>query len=522
VSRSNLQEFEKKIRVRPLRKRDYAAVVELQLRCFPKMKPWSRAQFDSQLEQFPEGQLGVEHEGRLVASSASLIVQFDLHNDWHDWVSLSDAGMIRNHDPKGDTLYGIEIMVHPDFRGMRLARRLYEARKRLCREKNLIRMVIGGRIPGYSKYSKRLTAEAYVARVRAKKLIDPVLTTQLSNGFELVRLIDDYLPSDEDSAGWATHMEWTNVDYVADQKRRIAPVQLVRVAAVQYQMRRISSFDEFARQVEFFVDAASDYHCDFVLFPELFTLQLLSLTQGKRPGLAARKLASFTPKYLHLMTGLAVKYNVNIVGGSQFVVERGNLYNIAYLFRRNGTLERQHKIHITPSERRWWGVQGGSKVHVFDTDRGRIAINVCYDIEFPELARLCAKQGAQILFCPFNTDERSAYLRVRHCAQARCIENHLYVVIAGCTGNLPFVENADIHYAQSGIFTPADIAFARDGIAAECEPNIETIVMHDVDLELLRRHRYTGATQNWNDRRRDLYEVRFKSESGSTNGDVVV
>lgn len=518
VSRAHLQEFEKKVRVRPLRKRDYPAIVELQLKSFPKMKPWSKAQFESQLDRFPEGQLGVEYDGRVVASCSSLIVPFDLYTDWHDWTRLSDSGMIRNHDPKGDTLYGIEIMVHPDFRGMRLARRLYDGRKRVCREHNLMRMVIGGRIPGYQKYAKRMTAEEYVARVQAKKLIDPVLTTQLSNGFELVRVMRDYMPSDEDSGGWATHMEWTNVDYIADARRKIAPVQLVRVAAVQYQMRSVSSFDDFARQVEFFVDAASDYHCDFVVFPELFTLQLLSLTQGIRPGLAARKLASFTPKYLHLMTRLAVKYNVNIIGGSQFVLEKGTLYNIAYLFRRNGTLERQYKIHITPSERRWWGVQGGTKVNVFDTDRGRIAINVCYDIEFPELARLCAKQGAQILFCPFNTNERSAYLRVRHCAQARCIENHMYVVIAGCTGNLPSVENADIHYAQSAIFTPADISFARDGIAAESEPNIETIVMHDVDLELLRRHRYAGATQNWNDRRRDLYEVRF----GPDNADSIV
>jgi predicted amidohydrolase/ribosomal protein S18 acetylase RimI-like enzyme len=518
VSRAHFQEFEKKIRIRPLRKRDYPAVVDLQLVCFPKMKPWSRAQFDSQLKLFPEGQLCIEHDGRLVASASSLIVKFDLYNEWHDWARLSDNGMIKNHDAKGDTLYGIEIMVHPDYRGMRLARRLYEARKSLCREKNLSRMVIGGRIPGFQKHAKRLSADAYVARVQSKKLIDPVLTTQLANGFELVRLMHDYMPSDEDSAGWATHMEWTNPDYVTDAKRKIAPVQVVRVAAVQYQMRRIASFEEFAQQVQFFVDAASDYHCDFLLFPELFTLQLLSLTEAKRPGLAARKLATLTPRYLHLMTRLAVKYNVNIIGGSQFVLEKGQLFNISYLFRRNGTLERQHKIHITPGERRWWGVEGGSKVQVFDTDRGRIAINVCYDIEFPELARLCAKQGAQILFCPFNTDQRSSYLRVRHCAQARCIENHMYVVIAGCTGNLPSVENADIHYAQSAILTPADLAFARDGIAAEAEPNVETLVMHDVDLELLRRHRYRGATQNWNDRRRDLYEVRF----GAENGDVIV
>jgi len=509
MPRINLKEFERKVRLRRLQASDYPAIVELQLVCFPLMKPWTSEQFKSQLTLFPEGQLAIEYEGRLVASAASLILDFDLYSDWHDWAKLSDKGMIRNHDPKGDTLYGIEIMVHPDFRGMRLARRLYDARKQLCRDRNLMRMVIGGRIPSFKKYAKRLSAEEYVERVQRKQLVDPVLTTQLSNGFKLLRLIPDYLPSDEDSSGVATHMEWTNLAYVPDQKRHLTSVQRVRVAAVQYPMRRISTFEEFGRQVEFFVDAASDYHCDFAVFPELFTLQLLSLGGPGRPGLAARKLASFTPRYLALFTKLAIKYNVNIIGGSQFVLERRHLYNVSYLFRRDGTLGRQYKIHVTPGERRWWGVEGGNRVEVFDTDRGRIAINVCYDIEFPELARICAKQGAQILFCPFNTDSRSAYLRVRHCAQARCIENGLYVVLAGCTGNLPFVENADIHYAQSGVYTPSDTAFARDGIAAECEPNAETLVVRDVDLELLRAHRYTGSTQNWTDRRRDVYDLRY-------------
>jgi len=111
--------------------------------------------------------------------------------------------------------------------------------------------------------------------------------------------------------------------------------------------------------------------------------------------------------------------------------------------------------------------------------------------------------------CARRTDERHGYLRVRACAQARCVENHVFVVTAGCTGNLPDVDNADVHYAQSGIFTPCDPSFARDGVAAECQPNVETIVMHDVDIEALRRHRYGGTTQNWNDRRRDLYRVSY-------------
>jgi predicted amidohydrolase len=212
---------------------------------------------------------------------------------------------------------------------------------------------------------------------------------------------------------------------------------------------------------------------------------------------------------LEFFTEMAVKYNVNIIGGSQFVLEEDTLYNVSYLFRRDGTLGKQYKLHITPSERKWWGVSPGRAIEVFDTDCGVISILVCYDIEFPEIVRIAAAKGAQIVFVPFNTDTRHGYLRIRHCALARCVENHLYVAVGGCTGNLPFVENSDIHYAQSAIFTPADAEFARDAIAAECTANIETLIIHDVDVELLRRHKQLGNVQNWNDRRQDLYRVVY-------------
>ncbi|TFH27921.1 MAG: carbon-nitrogen hydrolase, partial [Myxococcales bacterium] len=299
--------------------------------------------------------------------------------------------------------------------------------------------------------------------------------------------------------------------------RRPSTVAIVRICAVQYLMRSIRDFDEFAQQCTYFIDVASDYKCDFLLFPELFTTQLLSCIEAKRPGLAARQLAEFTPRYLDLFLGLAVKYNVNIIGGSQFTEENDQLYNIAYLFRRDGTIGKQYKLHITPSERRWWGVIPGDTVEVFDTDRGKISVLICYDIEFPELARVAAAKGAQVIFVPFNTDQRSGYLRVRYCAQARCIENHVYTVVAGCTGNLPFVENADVHYAHTGIFTPSDISFDRDGVAAECTPNVETLIIHDVDVELLRRHKTTGTVQNWNDRRLDLYDVQYREKGQTRN-----
>lgn len=167
------------------------------------------------------------------------------------------------------------------------------------------------------------------------------------------------------------------------------------------------------------------------------------------------------------------------------------------------------QIHITPNERRWWGVQPGSDVLVFDTDRGTIAILICDDVEFPDLARIVCDMGAEILFVPFNTDERTGYLHVRTCAQARAIETQCFVAISGVTGLLPQVENVDMHDAQCGVFTPSDFHFARDMIPDEAVPNTETLVIADVDPHTIRRNRVMGTAGPYADRRHDLYSIRY-------------
>ncbi|HPG25759.1 MAG TPA: GNAT family N-acetyltransferase [Myxococcota bacterium] len=514
----DLTEFESKLLLRRVRVEDHPALVDLEKRCFPGQQPWSEEQIRSQIEHFPEGQLCLEYDGQIVASSSSLIVDFGDYDDWHSWKEIADGGFIRNHEPEGDTLYGIEIMVDPEFRGYRLSRRLYDARKQVARERNLRRIIIGGRIPGYSAHAAELSASDYVDQVIARKLYDAVLTAQLANGFALQGLIPDYLPGDHESCGYATYLEWRNLDYRPDPGRKLRSVWNQRISLVQYMMRRVESFEEFARQCTFYVDTAGDYHSDFVLFPELFTTQLLSLVDEKRPGLAARKLCDFTPRYLELFSDLALKYNVNVIAGSQLVEEDDGLYNASFLFRRDGSIDKQYKIHITPNEARWWGVQGGDAINVMETDRGRIAIMICYDIEFPELVRVAVAKGANLIFVPFNTNDRLGYLRVRACAQARAIENQVYVSIAGCAGNLPSVQNADIHYSQCGIFTPSDVGFARDAIAAESTPNIETVLTHDVDVELLQRNRNNGTVRPWTDRRRDLYRVHWLADRENEDG----
>lgn len=509
-SKLRLRDFEKLIRVRPLTLDDYPDLVAMQERCFPGMMPWGRDQIESQLQIFPEGQVCLEYDGRLVASSNSLVVVYDRYEDWHDWKLVADSGYIRNHAPDGDTLYGIEIMVDPEFRGMHLARRLYDARKNLCRELNLARIVIGGRIPGYGAQPAEMSAREYVEKVIERGLYDPVLTTQVANGFGLRALIPDYFPADEASRGYATHLEWSNFDYVRDPKQKWRQVSHVRLCAVQYRMRWIESWEEFETQCAFFVDVAAGGKADFVLFPELISNQLMSIGSGRRPADAVRALAAHAPRYLDFFSRVAVKHNVNIVGGSQFTLEGDRLFNVAYLFRRDGTIEQQQKLHVTAEERRWWGVEPGSGFRVFDTDRGKVAILTSYDVQFPELARIATGEGAKILFVPFSVEDRSGYLRVRYCCQARAVENNVFVVASGSTGNLPFVAHADTHYAQSGIFTPLDYSFARDGIAGESTPNVETTVIADVDLDLLGKNRYDGMVQPWGDRRTDLYHVAWK------------
>jgi len=211
-----------------------------------------------------------------------------------------------------------------------------------------------------------------------------------------------------------------------------------------------------------------------------------------------------------LFSDLAVRYNINIIGGSHpTLIEDGTMRNICYVCLRDGSVHQQQKIHPTPNERTWWGIKGGSVAQAIQTDCGPIGVLICYDSEFPELARHLIDQGALMLFVPFCTDERQSYLRVRYCCQARAVENQCYVVLSGNVGNLPGVNNFDIQYAQSCILTPCDFPFARDGIAADSTPNTEMVLWADLRVEDLARARNSGTVQNVKDRRHDLYQVRW-------------
>ncbi len=472
---------------------------------------WREKDIKKLIRIFPEGQLCVKVNNKVAAVALAIVVDYQKFGDNHSYEDITGKYTFNTHNPKGDVLYGIEVFVKPEFRDMRLARRLYGARKEICEQLNLRAIMAGGRIPNYEKFSAELTPRQYIEKVKSKEIYDPALSFQLSNDFHVKKILKNYLESDNQSKEYATLLEWNNIYYQENKPTLGSSRTNVRIGLVQWQMRFFESLTALMDQVEYFVDAVSDYKSDFVLFPELFNAPLMVEFNHLTSAEAIRGLATYTDAIKNRFQELAVSYNVNIITGSMpYVNDEGKLLNVSFLCRRNGTWERYCKIHATPSEVRTWGMSGGHKIQTFDTDCGKIGILICYDVEFPELSRIYAEQGVQILFVPFMTDTQNGYNRVRCCAQARAIENECYVAIAGCVGNLPKIRNMDIQYAQSAIFTPSDFAFPMIPIKAEATPNTEMTIIADLDLDLLKELHEEGSVQNLKDRRKDLYQLKLK------------
>ncbi len=501
-----------KVIVRSLQIEDYSLLSQSFRRTYTNGSDefWSREQIDKLIKIFPEGQIVTVADKKIVGCALSIIVDYDKVKNDHTYDSVTGHETFNTHNPNGNILYGIEVFIHPDYRGLRLARRMYEYRKELCEKLNLKAIMFGGRIPNYHNYSDELRPKEYIQKVRKKEIFDSVLTFQLSNDFHVRKVMTNYLPNDEESKHFACLLQWDNIYYQPPTQDFVPQKTTIRLGLVQWQMRSYKTLDDVFEQVEFFVDAVSDYKSDFILFPEYFNAPLMAKFNHLGESQAIRQLAQYTNEMRKRFISLAISYNINIITGSMPQLRGDDLYNVGFLCRRDGTFDTYEKIHITPDETKSWGLSGGKIIKTFDTDCAKIGVLICYDVEYPELSRIMADQGMQILFVPFLTDTQNGYSRVRICAQARAIENECYVVIAGSVGNLPRVHNMDIQYAQSGVFTPCDFAFPTDGKCAEATPNTEMILVSDVDLDLLNELHTYGCVRNLKDRRNDLYELRLK------------
>jgi len=287
----------------------------------------------------------------------------------------------------------------------------------------------------------------------------------------------------------------------------------VRVCGIQYCLRPVKSFEEFAEQVETYVDVGDDYDADVIIFPELLASQLLSCLPEAAEAVAMRLLAErYSEAFEALFLRLAKGYDRILVAGTHPRLDGEKLLNVASVFVPGQPPVHQPKLHLTPTERKVWGFSPGHEIHVIETDFGRFAVSICYDVQFPEVGRILSEQGAQLLFVPYLTDDRRGCNRVTLCARARAIENQFYVATAGMVGSLPLITDLTAQYAQSGVYTPSDFPFPMDGLATEAAPNAEMVLVADLDLALLDQARQRGSVLNYLDAANDGLHVVFDGQ----------
>jgi predicted amidohydrolase len=296
--------------------------------------------------------------------------------------------------------------------------------------------------------------------------------------------------------------EVPNVDYWASRMREPSSV---RLACLPYDMRRVASRADFEDQVRSLVAQAADEGADLAVLPELMTCQLLSATPGLSGAESLDALHAMTESLVSFYGDLAVKHQLTLVAGSHLCRRGGQQKNMCPVCLPDGRVIRQSKVHVTPNERRAWGVVGGGRPHAIDTPKARIGVLICYDVEFPEAVRALEDEGIDVLVVPYCTDSREGHLRVRYCAQARAVESQVYVALAGAVGTLEGAHNMDEHVGQGAILTPSDIGFPEDGVAAESTMNLESCVVADADLSRLAACRESGSVTPRQDRRPDLY-----------------
>ena len=489
---------------------DYKQLKEAMIEAYSSMPDsyWKETHIKSLIDKFPEGQVVIKINNELAGCALSIVVNYNKFDEHHTYKEITGNYTFDTHVIDGDVLYGIDIFIKSEYRGLRLGRRLYDYRKELAEKLNLRGIAFGGRIPNYHKHAEDISPKEYIEKVKRKEIHDPVLNFQMSNDFHPSKVLKGYLEGDEHSGEFAVLLKWDNIYYEKPSKKAITKKKIIRLGLIQWQMRLYKDLTELMQQAEYFIDAVSAYRSDFALFPEFFNAPLMADDNHLPESEAIRELAKYTPEIVQKFSELAISYNINVITGSMPEIKNGLLYNVGYLCKRDGTTERYEKLHVTPDEAKVWGMQGGSELRTFDTDCGKIGVLICYDSEFPELSRLLADEGMDILFIPFLTDTQNGYSRVRHCAQARAIENECYVAIAGSVGNLPKVHNMDIQFAQSMVFTPCDFSFPANGIKAEATTNTEMILIADVDIDLLRELNQFGSVRNLKDRRTDIFSLK--------------
>ncbi len=271
------------------------------------------------------------------------------------------------------------------------------------------------------------------------------------------------------------------------------------VAAAQFPVFEPRSLAEYEATLERWVKDARALDADLLVFPEYAALILTAMFSPElRADLHAQVFAlqDVRDDYLRVHRQLAQRYRVHILVGSfPWRVEGRNIVNRAYFITPEGAVGFQDKRMMTRFERESWNVGPGEPLRVLQTKLGAIGIDICYDSEFPLLARAQAELGAQLLLVPSCTDTRAGYERVRIGCRARALENQIFVVQAPLIGELPWSPAIDVNVGRAGIFGPPEQGFPQDGVIAQGRLNEPAWVCARLDLTEVERVRREGQVR---------------------------
>ncbi|TAN52452.1 MAG: amidohydrolase [Methylococcaceae bacterium] len=288
-----------------------------------------------------------------------------------------------------------------------------------------------------------------------------------------------------------------------------------RLATAQYDISFLGDWANYENKISRWVGAAADNGAKLLLFPEYFSMELASLFLQEIYGSLDRQLdamQSVFADFHRLFQTQAQQHQVHIVAGSYPVRQNDGSYrNRAYLFYPDGRSDFQEKLQMTRFENEQWSIKAGDSLKVFDTAWGRIGINVCYDSEFPMLARRQVEAGADLILVPSCTDTLAGYWRVRIGCQARALENQCYVVQSPTVGNAPWSEAVDVNIGAAAVYTPVDRGFPDDGVLVIGELNQSQWVYADIDLANIATVRREGQVFNYRD-----WPGQFRCDSVTT------
>ena len=276
----------------------------------------------------------------------------------------------------------------------------------------------------------------------------------------------------------------------------------IKIASAQYGFDRLATLDEWEAKISRWVEQGAVTGAELLVFPEYAAIELAGCFGGEVSGDLQKTLecvAELTEQRVQLHVTLAEKHNVHILVGSGPVKnDEGHFVNVAQLVAPNGSVGVQEKMIMTPFEKEW-GVEGGAQLRVFDTSLGRIGVLICYDCEFPLLARAMVDAGAEVLLVPSCTEKETGFNRVKIGAQARALENGVVTVQSATVGDAPWSPAIDYNYGAAGIYVPPEESISADGVLFEGSSNEVGWVNGVVDITALRKLRDHGEMRNYHD-----------------------